>query len=269
MTLAHIVLPGMVARVDVRSERFAAVLAQLFELTSASHADIRYDVAEEEAQLVVRRGDRVLFTGTDPDLALIALYGDLYELFVGSAGMLLLHAGAAVKDGRAVVLPGSQESGKSTLTTLLAGRGWEVISDDIGAVDAERLTIAPYPRRLLIRPHTLERNRRARDGVRLLRELDAYGELVHVAEPRRRARQAARIALLAFPRWALDGVTTIVPLSRGEAVASLMDNSVNLRFLGLRGVRSAAEVSRGARAYRLATGDPEEALDALERLHAA
>lgn len=268
MTPADIVLPGMVARVS-GSERFKAELADLFEIGSAERADIDYEVIERPGGLAVRHDEHVLFDGDDRDLALIALYADLYERFIASVSLFLLHAGAAVKRGRAIVLPGAQESGKSTLTTLLAARGWSVISDDIAAIDVARMRVAPYPRHMLIRPQTLARNPGAGRGVRLVRMLDAYGELVHVAQPLRRARSHADVVLIAFPGWAQDGATSVVPLSRGQAAASLMDNSVNLRLLGAAGVLLAAQVSRRVPAYRLSTVDPEAAIDRLEQLHAA
>jgi len=258
----------MVARIDVQSERFCRTLAQLFELAPEAPADISYDVVEGPTGFVVRRGRHLVFKGRDGDKALLALYGDLYERFIGAAGsLLLLNAGAATKGGRAIVLPGARESGKSTLTTLLAARGWSVISDDVGAIDVARLRIAPHPRHLLIRPVTFERNQGGRRGVHVLRILDAYGQVAFIAEPLHKVSCPSPIALIVFPSWSTDGRTTLLPLTRGQAAAALMEHSLNLRFLGPRGVSLAAELSRGVPAFRLATADPETALDKLEELH--
>jgi hypothetical protein len=47
-----------------------------------------------------------------------------------SIGLIGLHAGCVVRDGKAVLLAASSGVGKSTLTLALALRGWSLLSDD-------------------------------------------------------------------------------------------------------------------------------------------
>ena len=56
-----------------------------------------------------------------------------------------LHAGAAAKDDRAVLLIGSWGAGKSTLAAALSRRGWMYISDDIVPIDPHGRTAVPFP----------------------------------------------------------------------------------------------------------------------------
>lgn len=52
-------------------------------------------------------------------------------------GMVALHAAAVARDGEAVVFGGDSASGKSTLAAAMAERGWEVLADEVTAVDVE------------------------------------------------------------------------------------------------------------------------------------
>jgi len=62
-------------------------------------------------------------------------------------GLYGLHAAAAARNGRGLLLPGASGSGKSTLTIALAGGGFDVLGDDLvflsdtaGTVDALAFT---------------------------------------------------------------------------------------------------------------------------------
>ena len=52
------------------------------------------------------------------------------------AGDLVVHAGVAVWQGRAIVLPGDSGVGKSTLVAALEARGARVLADDMVTFDA-------------------------------------------------------------------------------------------------------------------------------------
>jgi hypothetical protein len=46
----------------------------------------------------------------------------------------VFHSGSVARDGRGILLPGSTHSGKSTLTVALAQRGFDILSDEVGAI---------------------------------------------------------------------------------------------------------------------------------------
>ncbi|MEA3291589.1 MAG: hypothetical protein U9Q71_04700 [Pseudomonadota bacterium] len=62
-----------------------------------------------------------------------------------SRNLLWLHAGGAVSNGLAVLLPGPAGSGKSTLTAQLVAQGWSYLADDIVPVDCDRNRALPFP----------------------------------------------------------------------------------------------------------------------------
>ncbi|MEJ7582719.1 MAG: hypothetical protein WKF43_01285 [Acidimicrobiales bacterium] len=67
-----------------------------------------------------------------------------------SPTLVFVHAGAVAVDGRAVVLPGRSEAGKSSLVAALVGAGAEYLSDEYAPLDGAGL-VHPYPQDIRLR----------------------------------------------------------------------------------------------------------------------
>lgn len=74
---------------------------------------------------------------TVDDLAAYAL-GPVLTVALHVQGAVLLHAAAAVWNGRALVFAGDSGSGKSTMAAMLHRHGWTVLSDDITELSGDR-----------------------------------------------------------------------------------------------------------------------------------
>ena len=61
---------------------------------------------------------------------------------------VLLHAGAAERDGRAVVVAGASGHGKSTLTAALVQSGFAYLTDELVVIDPATRRVDPYPKAL-------------------------------------------------------------------------------------------------------------------------
>ena len=73
------------------------------------------------------------------------------EAAARSAGaFVLVHAAAAAKGGRAVLLPAPMESGKTTTVAGLVRSGWQYLTDEMVALDPVSLRVLPYPRPMCI-----------------------------------------------------------------------------------------------------------------------
>jgi hypothetical protein len=75
-------------------------------------------------------------------------------------GLAVVHAAAAVRDERAVLIAGDSASGKSTLLAALLARGWRMLADDLTPVrlDGESMPIAlPTFPELILWEDALER----------------------------------------------------------------------------------------------------------------
>ena len=70
-------------------------------------------------------------------------------------GYEVLHAGAVVRGGAAVLLPAGSGSGKTTLTAGLLTRGFRLFSDEVAAIDVASGQLVGYPRALSVRRDVL------------------------------------------------------------------------------------------------------------------
>ena len=104
--------------------------------------------AEPAGSLRLLRADADSFLLADGDILLhrgpldVTMAAQLYDavlfrLLAGQESGLALHAGAVVRGGRVLLLPGQSGSGKSTLTAWLTSRGWGYLTDELVLVPAE------------------------------------------------------------------------------------------------------------------------------------
>jgi len=71
------------------------------------------------------------------------------------SSLFVVHAGAVVFDGRAMLMPGVTHAGKSSLVAELLRRGATYFSDEFALIDS-RGRVHPYPRPLLLRNGSAE-----------------------------------------------------------------------------------------------------------------
>ncbi len=127
---------------------------------------------------------------------------------------LIVHAAVVAKDARALLLSAPPGSGKSTLCAGLVGRGWRLLSDELGVIDPASLEIWP-----LARPICLKE-----ESIALIREHvpdavfgpavhgTAKGTVAHMrppAESVRRAGEPARAAWVLLPRFDPEATTAL------------------------------------------------------------
>jgi hypothetical protein len=166
---------------------------------------------------------------------------------------LFVHAGVVGVDGRALLLPGRTRSGKTTLVRALVRAGAVYFSDEFAVVDAEG-RVHPYARPLSVRVAGADRPLRiapAELGGRVSAEpwpVGLVAALRYEAGPRREPR----------------------PLSPGESVLALLDNTVLARERPDFALRVLGRAVRGARGVGGPRGGAEAAagalLDAMTRM---
>lgn len=184
---------------------------------------------------------------------------------------LMLHSAVVERDGCAVVLPAQPGSGKSTLCAALVGRGWRLLSDELGILRHEDGCFLPLPRAAPLKnasilllegfaPHLAF-------GPRF--EKTRKGSVVHMFPPPeslQRQSEAACPQLIVFPRYQA-GATLQVQLQSPEVVMTrLVNNSFNYRVSGSAGFRSLCRLVRQTSGYQLINGNLEEAVAAVEQL---
>jgi hypothetical protein len=111
-----------------------------------------------------------------PDLQTF-LFGPVFTALLHQRGALVLHAGAVVGRGGAVLVAGRSGSGKSTLLAALARRGFRLLTDDVAVVrhDADdRLVVHPGPRYLKLWEDAMERMGGVEDAIPVRRNVRKF-----------------------------------------------------------------------------------------------
>jgi hypothetical protein len=180
---------------------------------------------------------------------------------------LAIHAGAVGWERVGILLPAPHDSGKTTLTAALTASGFSYFSDEAALIDPSSVTLVPFPRALWLEPGSVA----ALDRLLSLRGNGGFARngTSHVAPADFRGGRigrAAPVRHIVFPRYRRGAETTLVEMSRAEAVVELGRNAFNLERFGRRGVDMLVAVVGAADVHRLAMGDLREAVEAIERL---
>jgi hypothetical protein len=185
--------------------------------------------------------------------------------------LLDLHAGVVGKDGRCILLPAASGSGKSSLTAALVHSGLDYYSDEVALVERDSFLVPPVPLAVCIKS----------TGWGLM---SRYYPEVSTAPTHRRAdrkevryvppplealnRKPARISHIFFPRYAKDQPTALMPVTRSEALARLMDQCLAFRMqLTSDGIRELIQWIATIDCYALTFSSLDEAV-ALVRVTA-
>ena len=234
--------------------------------------------AEPAGSLRLLRADADSFLLADGDILLhrgpldVTMAAQLYDavlfrLLAGQESGLALHAGAVVRDGRVLLLPGQSGSGKSTLTAWLTGRGCSYLTDELVLVPAEGelQTLA------CTRPLCLKHG-----AAPIARDLLPPGQSVALEDdqglilPHRTLNPAfspttQAPALILFPTYRPGAPLEGEPLSGARASALLMTCNVNGRNLVGHGFPLVARIARTVPAVRLVYGSFQGLDELLDR----
>lgn len=167
-----------------------------------------------------------------------------------------VHAAAACRGTRALLVPGARGRGKSTLVTALARAGWRYLSDEAVPLDMADDRAVPFP----LTPHV-----RVGPGVDLAPEaVAALGKRDVMLAPSAICREAVRITEVVFVRYRPGVAATLASAAPGEAAIEILESCLNYRHHGPRAVRYVADLVRRIPAARLTFGDVDAAVRVLD-----
>jgi hypothetical protein len=132
---------------------------------------------------------------------------------------LFVHAGVVAVNGSALLIPGRSHSGKSTLVAALLRMGAAYLSDEYAVID-QRGTILPFPTALSIR-----------DGAGVARRVDPEALGASVITGPTPARLVVATRFRPGARWDPR------PVSRGEAMLHLLQNTIAARSQSVKAMR--------------------------------
>jgi hypothetical protein len=259
------------ALVDYATYLYEACLVK--DVSPATHEFIlRSHTNSEMMSVSLYRDGRAILRRIPPGLAIARL---VWEVNCGvveeTRDRLLLHAAAAARDGKIVLLAGPEGSGKSTLVTALVHSGLQYVTDETVAVDVPGATIVPYPKPIALDRSSLE----ALDGEPSVARSpleEGSGQRLVPAQAIRGdaiAQRGGVARLLVLPSYRPGHQTAAHSLPRSEAAVALAEQAFNFRQFGRGRLDALADVVRRCDCYRLEVGDLAAArdvvLDLLER----
>lgn len=187
--------------------------------------------------------------------------------------LLQIHAAAAAREGRAVLLIGDSHTGKTSLTLHLILLGFQYLSDETILVDPATLQLRPFPRNLMVREGTV---RGDASLERLCRQWPEcrYGDenpgwfLDPALLGGGGVAEAADVERIVCLEMRESGPPLLEEVGARAAVEAMVRQQANLRWHGAAaGVDTIIRLARRGRNYRLSAVHPGEAWELLrERL---
>lgn len=188
-----------------------------------------------------------------------------HEALLRLGSFFQVHAGAAARQGRAQLLVGPPESGKTSLTLALALRGWSLLGDEIALVDAPSLRVWACRRDLILRPGTraLLRPEMAQVPDFKWAEGNCYFSPRLVGPP---LEEPAELAGLVFPVLRLGAGVEWGRLGRAEAARRLLEQAMNLGDWAAVGMELVGRLVERYPAVELVFGDAREVAEAFSEV---
>lgn len=179
-----------------------------------------------------------------------------------------IHASAATRNGRTLLIAGDPGSGKSSLVLGLLLTGWTFLSDEVAPVGPQTARVGVYARSPWIKP----------GGMPLFAELDRQGLLCRpqiarpigggtcvtpTAFPMAPAGETFRVSSVVFPSAAPGEPARLEHVSRTRALGRLMDLTFNRNRLPDGGLGLLGDLVAGADCYTLTSGSLRGSIDAV------
>lgn len=188
-----------------------------------------------------------------------------------SHNFLIIHAAVVERDGKAVILPGTPGSGKSTLCAALVNRGWRLLSDEMALLSIADGMIHPVPRPISLKNESIDIVRELSSDVyigRVVRDT-TKGTVAHMRAPAASVtsgRVTAEPALLFFPKFSMGAGVRVSKISRGLALMRVAQNSFNYHVLGKDGFDAASDLVERCECYESEYQYLHEVIAAIEDL---
>jgi hypothetical protein len=181
---------------------------------------------------------------------------------------LHLHAAAAVRDGRSVIIAADRQTGKTTTVAHLVKRGWQFVTDETVRLRRDDDVVSGFRKPLSIKPGGFDRV----DHLRRFAIPDGVGggvRFVSVGASGGAVSDGAPGALVILLRRPPETGRATQPIARSlhpaDAVVGLMPHVLDARRYGAVAERL-ARLSAQCHSYELVAGSPEATADCIDTL---
>jgi HprK-related kinase A len=188
-------------------------------------------------------------------------------------GHLIFHAGVVERGGRAIIMPGSSGTGKSTLSSGLSYHGWRLFSDEFGLLRLSDGQIVPYPRPVSLKNQSGAVMQAVAPAARFSRPYHGTpkGTITYLLPPAdsiARMHEPATPSLLVFPVFEPNATAQIQKMSKAEAFILLRNCSVNAQWLGRPAFEALNRIVEGCEAYRIVYSSLDMGMALIDQLTA-
>src|SRR5262245_30108527 len=227
-------------------DRLSPYLPPLREPTTAPEVDHLFSLrvrktGERRSLPRLYEGSRLIRRGLDRAMQLDLLRSSVeFRIAANAPARIFVHAGVVEWRGRAIILPGPSQSGKTTLVTCLLRAGAKYYSDEFAVLDGCG-RVYPWARPLRVRGQGL---------VRRSYPVESFGQ-----RARQRSLPVGMIVVTthrAGARWRPR------PLSPGQALLALIRNTYVTRARPELTIRVLSRAVRGARALASRRGEADD-----------
>ncbi|NRQ43655.1 HprK-related kinase A [Rheinheimera sp. YQF-2] len=185
---------------------------------------------------------------------------------------LAFHAAVLQKGDVSIILPAEPGAGKSTLSALLMLQGWRLLSDETCLIDLQSADIVPCVRPVSLKNKSLDVIRQRYPAAAMALNIPdtikgTVGYLLPTTISWHGYQQSCVATHIIFPRYDSDCYSTIfAPVSLGQGIMQLINNSFNYSVLGAEGFAALSQLCRTVTMLQLTYADTDEALSLLEKL---
>ncbi len=184
---------------------------------------------------------------------------------------LMLHAAVLERRGQALILPAIPGSGKSTLCSALAQRGWRFLSDEFCMIRPSDGQILPIPRPTPLKNESINViNKFAPKAfIGPLFPNTRKGTIGHLRPPHESVanlKKTATPAWIIFPRYQAESDFKLTSLKKSYAFLKLATNSFNYHLQGEVGFNLISKMIENCDCYNLVYSDLHGAIAQIDRL---
>jgi len=217
--------------------------------------DLNYAVGRQKrssAFFIMREGRTTLRASCDGELLYLLDKDITIELQKLRRDLYFVHAAVLEFAGKAVMLVGTNKSGKSTTAWALLQQGFYYLSDELGPVDLKTLEVYPYPRALWLRRELPGSHLPSENIVHTSWTLYVPTEFL----PTRDSVSPLPLGAIFFVCYRPEiSRPAVRPISKAEGGARLFANALNPLAHPGGGLDSAIEIVRRSACFELITAD--------------
>ncbi len=222
-----------------------------------------FEVRRDECGLALCRDGRPRWHARDTEELVPWLEGEIVRWLLGRLiAYAQVHAAVVERDGRAILLAGGPDSGKTSLACAFGRAGWTVMSDEVALIDTEGQEVLAFPRMMFVEDGT----------ARLLPELAGHPRRSIPVEGGTKMVRAVRPGAFGTNRRDRASIRALVFIQRGpspncdrlsdrNAMERLLEHSFDAAERPRLNLDACISVARSAPAWQMTIGPLEGAVE--------